>query len=301
MIPIGKLSTLAHAKVNLSLDILSKMDDGYHELKTVMQTVSLADEVTVECISDPDGSPSAKPGTVSVSTGLSYIPNDQRNIAAKAADVFFRHTGISLGGTARIGIQIKKNIPVCAGLGGGSADAACVLRILDKMFETSLGRAALEELGGTVGADVPFCISGGTKLAGGRGEILTDLPPLPKCFVLICKPPFSCSTPELFGRVICSKIRERPDTEGLLKAINAHDIGGIARRMYNVFEDILPKGKSDIESIKGIMIEHGALGAVMTGSGSSVFGIFDNEAYAREAHKALSGTYSECFLAETIG
>ena len=233
----------AFAKINISLDIVSKMDDGYHNLKMVMQTVSLSDEITVVCekrspdtkrSSDIKHSSNSKRSSnsrgegITIDAGLPYLPDDERNIAVKAAFVFFNHTGISGYHTQ---INIKKSIPVSAGLGGGSADAACVLRMLNRMFKTGLDRRALEKLGETIGSDVPFCINGGTKLAEGRGEMLTDLPAIPKSSIVICKPPFSCSTPELFRRVKCEKIRARPDTDGLIKALGDADIGGVARRM----------------------------------------------------------------------
>jgi len=278
----------AFAKINVSLDIVSKMADGYHDLVTVMQTVSLCDDITVECL----------PGEgISVDSGLPYIPNDDRNIAVKAADAFFKHTGIN---GYRTFINVEKEIPVSAGLGGGSADGACVLRLLDRMFDTGLGKSGLEKIGITIGSDVPFSITGGTKLAKGRGEILTDLPDIPHCYIVICKPHFSCSTPELFGRVNCDKIRARPDTDGLLKALDAGDLGGVARRMYNVFEDVLPRGKHEIVEIRNSLLDYGALGAVMSGSGPSVFGIYNNLSNAQDAYERLCENYNECYLTETI-
>jgi len=283
-----KETSLAFAKINLSLDIVSKMPNGYHNLKTIMQTVSLADEVTIECL----------PGEgITVNSGLPYIPDDERNIAAKAAIAFFKSTGITGNKTH---INVIKKIPVCAGLGGGSTDGACVLTLLDKMYETKLGRQKLEALGNTIGSDVPFSITGGTMLAEGKGEVLIDLPPIPHSHVVICKPPFSCSTPELFGLVKCEKIRARPDTDGIIKALGEKNIGDIARRMYNVFEDIMPRGKQEIVEIKNALLDNNALGAVMTGSGSAVFGVFDKIESAQRAYEQLKGNYRDCFLAETV-
>ncbi|MCL2226546.1 MAG: 4-(cytidine 5'-diphospho)-2-C-methyl-D-erythritol kinase [Oscillospiraceae bacterium] len=281
-------TALAYAKVNISLDIVSKMADGYHNMRMVMQTVSLADEITIECL----------PGEgITVEAGLPFLPSDERNIAAKAAFAFFKHTGI---GGYRTYIKTKKAIPVCAGLGGGSSDGACVLRMLDRMFETKLGRKALEGIGLTIGSDVPFCIDGGTSLAEGRGEVLANLPPMPKCYIVICKPPFSCSTPALFGRIKCEKIRARPDTDGILDALDKGDLGGVARRMYNVFEDVMTKGSRDIAEIKDTMYDQAALGAVMTGSGPSVIGLFDDEGSARGACEQLGQSYKECYLTEAV-
>ena len=278
----------AAAKINLSLDIVSKMANGYHSLRTIMQTVNLRDEITIEC----------GPGEgIRVDTGVPYIPCDERNIAAKAAIAFFDYTGIK---GYKVKISINKKIPVCAGLGGGSTDGACVIRLLDKAFNTELDRVSLERIASSFGSDVPFSISGGTKLAEGRGELLTDLPPIPKCHIVICKPPFSCSTPELFGLVKCEKIRARPDTEGIVKALSDGDIGGIARRMYNVFEDVLPRGRQEIAEIKSALLDNGALGAVMTGSGPAVFGLFEEKSKAEAAYGQLIKNYDECFLTETL-
>ena len=278
---------VAQAKINLSLDITSKMADGYHDMRTVMQSVSLSDDITIECVRGEG---------VSVETGLSYLHGDERNIAAKAALVFFSNTGIAGYKTL---ITIKKNIPVCAGLGGGSADGARVLQILDKMFDTRLGLKKLEAIGMDIGADVPFCIAGGTRLAEGKGEILTDLPPIPECAIIICKPPFSCSTPELFKLVKCEKIRARPDTDGIIDMLEKGDLRGVAQRMYNVFEDVMPRGSREVAEIKYTMHDYGALGAVMTGSGPAVLGIFDDECCAQQAYQYLRINYKDCFLVKT--
>ena len=279
-------TAVAYAKLNLSLDIVEKMADGYHNLKTVMQSISLGDEITVECA----------PGKgVSVRTDLPYLPGDERNIASKAAAAFYKYTGIEGFQTS---INISKKIPVCAGLGGGSTDGACILRMLDRMFNTNLGQKTLEEIGGSFGSDIPFCVAGGTRLSEGRGDILSDLTPIPHCCVVICKPPFSCSTAELYKQVRCEKIRARPDTEGIVAALGAGDLRGVARRMYNVFEDILPRGSRDIAEIKYIMHDNGALGATMTGSGPSVFGLFDDETYAQNAYEQLITSYKDVFIAE---
>ncbi|MCL2409516.1 MAG: 4-(cytidine 5'-diphospho)-2-C-methyl-D-erythritol kinase [Oscillospiraceae bacterium] len=279
----------AYAKINLSLDIVSKMDDGYHNMRMIMQSISLCDEVTVQC---------ELGSGITVQTDLSYLPGDERNIAAKAAKAFFAHTGID-GYKTRI--RIKKNIPVCAGLGGGSTDGACVLRVLDEMFETKLGHDLLKKLGGGIGSDIPFCIAGGTVLAEGKGDILTELSPIPHCYIVICKPPFAFSTPELFRRVKIDKIRARPDTDGIIESLKNGDLNDLSRRMYNVFEDILPKGERDIANIKYALLDQNALGAVMTGTGSAVFGIFENETSATNAYENLKLIYKECFLAETAG
>lgn len=277
----------AYAKLNLSLDIVEKMADGYHSMKMVMQSVELCDDVTIECTE----------GTgIAVSTNLVYIPNDDRNIAAKAARLFMQHTGINPG---QISITINKRIPVCAGMGGGSTDGAAVLRGLNAMFSAGLSRKELEHIARKVGSDVPFCVAGGTQLALGRGDELTPLPQLPRCSVAICKPSFAISTPELFSNIRCEKIRSRPDTEGILEALAEGSVTGVARRMYNVFEDVVVRGKGDIDSIKTRMLDSGAYGTIMTGAGSAVFGIFPDDETVQNACNDLQTTYKEVFLTHT--
>jgi 4-diphosphocytidyl-2-C-methyl-D-erythritol kinase len=274
----------AYAKINLSIDIVSRMDNGYHSMRMVMQSVMLHDEITISCV----------PGEgIHIMTDLKYLPNDDRNIASRAASVFFGHTGIT---GYQTDIDVKKNIPVCAGLGGGSTDGAAVLRALNTVFETKLDRRTLEQLSEKVGSDVPFCISGGTSLAEGRGEKLFDLEPLSDCHIVICKPSFAISTPELFSKINCDKIHLRPDTDGIIDALKKHSLTGVARRMYNVFEDVLPKGTGAVGEIKEKLNDHMALGAAMTGTGSAVFGIFSDRNSAVNAYADLNNTYQECYL-----
>ena len=273
----------AYAKLNLSLDILSRRDDGYHEMRMVMQSISLADEVTI----------TRREAGVSVSTNLKYLPCDDRNIAGRAARIFFSRTGIAGGAD----IVIKKRVPVCSGMAGGSSDAAAVLRGLCRLYGAPLSGDELRDMGRELGSDVPFCVEGGTVLATGRGDVLEELTPLPDCTLTICKPYFSISTPELFSRIRCERIRCRPDTDGLLAALENGDLKNIARRMYNVFEDVLPRNASDIGVIKQTLMEHDALGAIMTGTGSAVFGLFADPEYAMAARADLRETFDDCFLA----
>lgn len=279
----------AHAKLNLSLDILRRREDGYHDLKMVMHSVDLADRLTLERTA----------GTgVRVRTNLSFLPDDERNLAAVAARRFAEATGTDVEG---LSITIRKRIPVCAGMAGGSSDAAAVLRALNRELAVSLTTAELAKVGEKVGSDVPYCVLGGTALAEGRGEKLTPLHPLPPCWFLLCKPNFSISTPELFSRVNCAKLRCRPDTVGILRALEKGDLEGVARRMYNVFEDVLlDRRAGEIAAIKSALIGHGALGAVMSGSGPTVFGIFREEAAAREAWSDLKADYRQTFLAKSV-
>lgn len=280
---------IAHAKLNLTLDILGKRPDGYHDLRMVMQSVSLGDILRVEI------------GTgkrVRISTDKAFLPNDARNLAAIAALRFSEGTGIDLGGVA---IEIEKNIPVCAGLAGGSADGAAVLRALNALTEAGLSLDRLAQIGEGVGSDVPYCVYGGTALAEGRGEVITPLAPLPPCHIVLCKPGFSVATPELFGRADSVRLRRRPDTAGLTAALEEGDLPGVARRLYNVFEDVLPERRmAEISEIKNVLLGHGALGASMSGTGPTVFGIFDTEDGANVACDNLAQAYRETFLTQTV-
>ncbi len=279
----------ACAKLNISLDVTCRRDDGYHEMAMVMQTVSLCDELTLRRNDS---------GRISASCNLHFIPSDERNLAVRAARRYFEAVGESRQG---LQIDIRKNIPVGAGLAGGSSDAAAVLRGLNTLWGGPLSRTELEELACSVGSDVAFCVAGGTALARGRGELLTDLPPLPDCRFVICKPDFSISTPELFRKLDETQLRRHPDTAGLVQAIEQGCLKGLCRRMYNVFEDVQDRRMRTVAEIKGRMLDHGALSAMMTGTGSAVFGIFEEEAPAEEAEAALKKEYRFCALAAPVG
>ena len=275
------MKVCAHGKLNLSLDVLGKNPNGYHDLRMVMQTVQFGDDLDVQLRSD---------GKFTVDPGQSYLPADGRNLAVKAARLFLEGTGLGAD------IRVVKRIPVCAGMGGGSADAAAVLRALNVLTGRDMSVEQLCQLGLQAGSDVPFCVLEGAALAEGRGERLTPLPSLPDCPIVICKPAFAISTPELFVRVDGRKSRLRPDTAGIVSAMEAGDAPGVARRLYNVFEDVLERRQGEIFSIKSALTDMGALGAAMTGSGSAVFGIFGDENAARAAFQALSARYKECCL-----
>lgn len=281
------MNVKAFAKLNLTLDIIRRREDGFHDLQMVMQSVALCDELTV--------TPAEGEGTMS--TNLSYLPADGRNLAQMAAAAFRAATG--KGG--EVDISIEKNIPVCAGMGGGSSDAAAVLRAMNEMTGAGLSLSELAKIGEQVGSDVPYCVLGCTALAEGRGEILTPLPSLPHCWIAICKPAFPISTPQLFGKVDVRKIVRRPDTEGLMAALEQGDLLGVARRLYNVFEDVLePRKKAEIDSIKATMIDCGALGASMSGSGPTVFGLFGDREPAEQAVSRLGELYKNVYLTETV-
>ena len=271
----------AYAKLNLSLDVLKKQPDGYHDMRMVMQSVEFGDDIDIEL--DRTGQFSILPGQV-------YLPADGRNLALRAAKLFLEGTGLGAH------IRVTKRTPVCAGMGGGSSDAAAVLRCLNRLTGSPRSVAELCELGLTLGSDVPFCIVGGTALAEGRGELLTPLTPLPDCSIVVCKPAFAISTPELFGLIDSRKGRLHPDTDGMLGALAEGDLTGIARRMYNVFEDVLDRRQQEVFSIKRELLSGGAIGAAMTGTGSAVFGLFSDGTAAQQTCARLSAQYKECCL-----
>ena len=277
----------AYAKINLSLDIVGRRDDGYHLLKSVMQSVSLYDSVTVE---KADG------GEISVSTNLPYLATDRRNIAYLAAEYFLSEAGISEG----IKINLEKNIPMGAGLGGGSADAAAVLRALNEIFNEPLSFDELLRIGLKCGADVPFCMTGGTCLAEGLGEILTPLPPLPPCHILIVKPKMSVNTKSAFSDYDKRESEMHPKTDEIIKSLNAANLYEICIRLYNVLENAVAPYYKELNKYKGIMLDCGALGSVMTGSGSAVFGIFTDKDRAKEALRRFKRMKIGSFLCEPV-
>ena len=279
----------AFAKLNLTLDILGKREDGYHDLRMVMQSITLADTLTLE-ENQGEG--------LRVSANLRFLPTGEKNLAAAAALRFWEALGRE---PENLDIRIEKRIPVCAGMAGGSSDAAAVLRALNQRAGEPFAPKELARLGERVGSDVPYCVLGGTALAEGRGEVLTPLPPLPRCWVVACKPDFPISTPELFAQADRVKLRRRPDTAGLVAALEAGDLGGVARRMYNVFEDVLPaRLYTRVAEIKNDLIQCGALGANMSGSGPTAFGLFDRLEAAQEARACLAQRYRDTFLCETV-
>ncbi|MCL2562610.1 MAG: 4-(cytidine 5'-diphospho)-2-C-methyl-D-erythritol kinase [Oscillospiraceae bacterium] len=274
----------AYGKLNLSLDILRRQLSGYHDMRMVMETVELCDDVQISI---------AEGDRVRLSTNLHYLPVDDSNIAAEAAETFFQELGIP---RKQVTIHIHKRLPVSAGVAGGSANAAAVFRGLNQLMGTGLSAEEMRRLGLLLGSDVPYCISGGTALAEGRGEVLTPLCPLPLCHIVICKPRFSIRTADLFGRIDCTKIRHRPDTAGMVDALKSENLGQVAVRMYNVFEDVLDGKQKEVFAIKTALLDAGALGAMMSGTGPSAFGLFDDEQAARGAYERLRAVYPETYL-----
>lgn len=277
----------AYAKLNLSIDVMGVREDGYHEMCMVMQSVTLHDDVWITLTDD---------GSFSAESNRGFIPNDQRNVAVKAAMRFAKDYDMQGKG---VHIKLHKRNPVCAGLGGGSTDAAAVLRGMNRMMGKPFSMEQLELMARDVGSDVAFCIAGGTQLATNRGEVMTRLPYFGEHPVVICKPYFSISTPELFQEIDARKNKCRPDTEGILQALQDGDARGVICRMYNVFEDVLGRRTKGIMEIKRGLMNHGALGSCMSGTGSAVFGIFPDDKTAKDAYYALRKRYPEVFLCKT--
>ena len=283
---MNKMEIKARAKINLTLDVLSKRPDGYHNVKMIMQTIDLYDTVYVR-----------KGGSgIHVRTNLPYLPVDDKNIAFKAARLFLDTMGIVKDG---VEINIQKKIPVAAGLAGGSTDAAAVLIAMNKMFNAGLHTEQLMKMGRQLGADVPYCIMGGTALAEGVGDILTLLPAMPTTIVVLAKPPISVSTEHIYSRLNVDHIVAHPDTEGAINAIYNQDIVGITRRMHNVLEAVTVKEHRIVNRIKNIMLGSGALGAIMSGSGPTVFGIFEHEVSAQKAVNKLRMIVKDIFVLNT--
>ncbi len=278
----------AYAKLNLTLDVLGKREDGYHELKTVMQTVSLHDTVEMDI---GTGEP------WKLSCGRSDIPCDESNLAWKAAKLYCDALGKDPQG---ISIRIQKNIPSGAGMAGGSADAAAVLRILNRYYGNPLTLEALASLGAKIGSDIPFCVVGGTVMCEGRGEIMRRLKDCPRCILLGCKPEFSVSTPVLFRAIDSVEIMKHPDNDAMEQAIEAGDMKAIAREIYNVFDPVVSRDHSEIDHIKEICRTFGAAAVQMTGSGSVVFALMPDQASAEAAKRELEKSYDQVFLAEPV-
>lgn len=264
----------AYAKINLGLDVLRKREDGYHEVKMVMQTIDMFDRVELGKV--------RKPG-IFVQTNLKYLPVNQDNLVYKAARLFMDEYKLTGG----IEINLKKYIPVAAGMAGGSSDAAAVLYGMNKLYETGLSLEKLMKLAVKIGADVPFCIMRGTALAEGIGEKLTKLPAAPNCHVLIAKPPFSVSTKWVYSNLKAGELKEHPDIDKLIEALSAGNLRNMTQYMGNVLETVTEAEYPQITELKKIMTEEGALCSLMSGSGPTVFGLFEDKNDAERAFKKI--------------
>ena len=279
----------AYGKINLGLDVLGKRDDGYHDLDMIMQSVDLHDVIT---ITKNDS------GEITVKSSTSKIPNDKSNLAYRAAKLLMEEFNIEKG----VEIEIEKNIPISGGMAGGSADCAAVLKGMNKLFKLKLTEQQLMARGVRLGADVPFCIMGKTARAEGIGEVLTPIPNKLKGYLVIAKPPISVSTGFASGQIDKVKIKNRPNTEGIIDAVKENDLNSLAKTICNVFEEVTIPEHKEIKEIKTKLKDCGALNAMMSGSGPTVFGIFEDKKKAVEAIDRIKelDVLEQLFLAKFV-
>ena len=275
----------AMAKIILGLDVVRKRDDGYHEVRMIMQTIQMYDQLEM--------TESNTPG-IRLSTNLAYLPDNENNLVYRAADMLMEEFHIKKG----LDIRLRKMIPVAAGMAGGSSDAAAAFVGVNRIFRLGLSMEELMQRAVKIGADVPYCLMRGTALAEGIGEKLTPLAPMPPCHILIGKPGISVSTKFVYGNLRAGEIEDHPDIDGMIRAINEGSLSGVTARMANVLERVTIPAHPVIEEIKKHMISHGACNALMSGSGPTVFGIFDDQKTAEAACRQLrkSGLARQVFL-----
>ncbi len=271
---MNEIRLKAKAKINLGLDVLRKREDGYHEVRMIMQTVNLYDKITLRA---------ARGSGIRLSVNLRYLPENMDNLAYRAAKLLMDEFSAAQG----VEIELNKYIPVAAGLAGGSSDAAAVLVGMNKLFGLGLDAQGLMERGVKLGADVPFCVMRGTALAEGIGEKLTPLPPMPQCHILVAKPKIYVSTKFVYGNLKVAEIKKHPDIDGQIQALREGDLKSLAKRMGNVLESVTIPEYPVIQTLKETMLENGALNAMMSGSGPTVFGLFDQEQDAARAYELL--------------
>ena len=286
---MDKIKLKALGKINLGLDVLGRRPNGYHDVRMVMQTVYLYDQILLEK-TDKEG--------ISLKTNLFYLPVNENNLAYQAAQMLMDEFHIEEG----VSIQLDKHIPVAAGMAGGSSNAAAVLFGMNRMFSLGLSQKELMERGVKLGADVPYCIMRGTVLAEGIGEILTPLSPMPKCYVLIAKPAISVSTKMVYEKLDSHEIEDHPDIDGILAGLKAGDLKKVAGSMGNVLERVTVDAYPVIDQIKKMMIKEGALNAMMSGSGPTVFGIFPDEqtTLACQAFLKKKGDARQVYITENF-
>ncbi|MDR0858204.1 MAG: 4-(cytidine 5'-diphospho)-2-C-methyl-D-erythritol kinase [Oscillospiraceae bacterium] len=288
------MTTLAFAKLNLTFEVVGKRSDGYHEVRSVMQSVDFGDTVSIVPAAYIDAPNSTEMHCITTGGGV-RLPWGTKNSAVKAYNLFRDTFGLP---AEQLDININKVIPICGGLGGSSTDGSAVLRLLNGYCGTGLSTAELQTLAAKLDSDAAFCISGGTALATGRGELLEALPPLPDCGIVIVKPNTLTGlvTTNMFAAFDRVKLRMKPDHCGLTAALKAGDTAGIARRLYNVFVEVLPRSyKEEISDAIGALLNVNALGASMTGSGSCVFGLFETTRKADSAAEELRADGFECW------
>ena len=282
-----KLFFPAQAKINLSLDVLSKRPDGYHEVEMVMQTISLWDMLTFTSIPDRE---------VLFTCNHPEVPKDDSNIILKAVNKLKEETGVSRG----INIHLEKNIPIGAGLAGGSTNAAAALVSLNQLWSLGLSWEKLLEIGAGLGADIPFCMIGGTCLARGKGEVLTRVTPLKNFWVVLVVFPFNVSTAEIYGNFHLDQVDQRPDTPSVIKAVKKGDLAGLKQKSANVLESVTLKRYPSIAKKKEQLLEKGFSGTLMTGSGPTLFYLTSDRSEVERAAEALSSGEEKILIAQTV-
>ena len=268
---MNTLKLNAYAKINLGLDVVRKREDGYHEVRMIMQTINMYDKLTMTLLDEDK---------IVLTTNLSFLPNDENNLVYKAIKLIKEKHQIKTG----VSVNLEKYIPVAAGMAGGSTDCAAALVGMNQLFDLKLSQKTLMEYGVTLGADVPYCILRGTALSEGIGEILTPLPPVPQCYVLIAKPPVHVSTKFVYENLKANELEKHPDIDGMVEAIQEGSISGIADRLENVLETVTIPAYPEIGTLKQIMLDCGAMNSLMSGSGPTVFGLFEKEEDAKKAY-----------------
>lgn len=282
-----KLLVKAPAKINLTLDVLHKRMDGYHEVEMIMTTIDLADRLELFLL-DED--------RIRIISHNRFVPDDERNLAYQAAQLLKERYKIKKG----VAIQIEKTIPVAAGLAGGSSDAAAVLRGLNKLWDLGLSLDELAELGSEIGSDVSFCVYGGTALAKGRGELITELPAPPTCWVILAKPSIGVSTADVYRRLELSRI-SHPNTKEMIKAIETNDYCKVCENMGNVLEDVTMKMHPEVALIKDQMKRFGADAVLMSGSGPTVFGLVQHDSRLHRIYNGLRGFCDQVYAVRMMG
>lgn len=278
-----------NAKINLTLDVLYKREDGFHQVEMIMQAIELADIVGLE---------ERKNDNISITANIARLPCDHRNLAYRAAVLIKESCQVKSG----VHIVLEKNIPIAAGLAGGSADAACVLLGLNNLWNLGLSIQELEILGAKLGSDVPFCITGGTMLATGRGELLKPLAEIKPCYVVLAKPPIGVSTAWVYRQYRNQNVKDHPDTVGVMASLKQGDLTGVVSRLNNVLESVTIPAHPEIKALKECMIQHGAMASLMSGSGPTVFGLVEDLAGAeRIAAKLRSQSTAQVFVTKTAG
>lgn len=302
---MNKLVKKAYAKVNLALDVIRKREDGYHDVCMIMQNLDLYDTLTftVENINTPQKTCSSEANSdnqpqITITTNKEGIPTDERNLIYKAIQLMFDKYDIK----AKIHVNLEKNIPVEAGMAGGSTDCAATLHAVNELFNLNLETQTLMELGVKLGADVPFCVLAKTALSEGIGEVLTPITGLFNCYVLVVKPPIGVSTATVYKNLKINELDHHPDVPGMVVALTLGDLEQISSRMENVLESVTVNLHPEIEQLKTIMKENGALNAIMSGSGPTVFGLFTSKELAENAASVIRErtSYKEIFVTTPI-